>query len=174
MEIQEIWVEQAMKGDLNAFSQIYECIYRDMYRYAYFMLGKVQDAEDTVSEAVMDIFTGLRQLRNIAAFKGWAFTILSNKCRKVRKQYLQKNLSLDDEEAMPPLQDKERDLEQHLDIEKALKQLSDEVREVILLSVIGGYSSDEIGEILSIKPSTARSKRKRSLEKIKKGLEIRY
>ena len=173
MEIQELWVEQAVSGDLSDFSKIYECIYKEMYRYAYFMLGDVHDAEDVVSDAVMDIYTGLKHLRNAAAFKQWSFKILANKCRRMRKQYIRKNVSIDDEKTELHLSQRETDLEQQYDIERALGKLKQEEREVIVLSVIGGYSSDEVGRILNMKPSTARSKLKRSLTKIKKKLEIR-
>ena len=171
LEIQEYLVKQAVLGDDMAFSEIYRCIYKDMYRYAYYMLGNEHDAEDTVSDAVMDIYIGLEKLRDYTLFKAWAFKILSNKCKKRRKQYISKNVSIDDENVGIHLKSKETDLEQKYDIENALNSLKYDEKAIVVLSSLEGYKSDEIGEILNMKPVTARSKLKRALEKMQKKLK---
>ena len=172
--IQEIWIEQAIEGDLTAFGKIYECIYKEMYRYAYFMLGDVHDAEDVVSETVMDMYTGLKKLKKKDSFKSWAFTILTNKCRKMRKTYTQKQLSLEDENVNQELIGKEKDFALCMDMEKAMQVLKAEEKAVVLLSVISGYTSEEVGKILKLKPGTVRSKLQRSLEKMRKKLSVSY
>ena len=62
------------------------------------------------------------------------------------------------------------DLEQRYDLENALNTLKFDEKAVIILSSFEGYKSDEIGEILKMKPVTARSKLKRALEKLEKKL----
>ncbi len=173
LEIDESLVERAKAGNDMAFSKIYECIYKDMYRYAYYMLGNEQDAEDMVSETVIDIYSGITKLRNNELFRSWAFKILSNKCKRKRKQYINKPISLDDENQNINLS-KEHDLELKHDIESAFGILSNEEKTVVSLAVFGGYKSLEIGEILNIKPTTARSKLSRALAKMQKKMEIQF
>ncbi len=170
LEIQEYLVKQAVLGDDMAFSEIYGCIYKDMYRYAYYMLGNEHEAEDVVSDTVMDVYVGLQKLKDISRFKSWVFKILSNKCKKKRKQYITKNISIDDENANVDLKAVQIDLEQRYDLENALNTLKFDEKAVIILSSFEGYKSDEIGEILKMKPVTARSKLKRALEKLEKKL----
>ena len=75
----------------EVFLKKYEEIYKDLYRYAYFSLGHAQDAEDAVSEAVMDAYASRDKLKDVNAFRGWMFTILYRKCKQKRKEYLEKN-----------------------------------------------------------------------------------
>lgn len=55
------WEEIAKKaraGDKDAFIQLYETIYKDLYRFAFYTLQNQQDAEDVISETVLDAFAG--------------------------------------------------------------------------------------------------------------------
>lgn len=171
MEINELWVKQAAAGDDTAFSRLYECMYKDMYKYAYYMLGNEQDAEDVVSETVMDMYAGINKLRDASSFRSWSYKILSNKCKRKRKQYINKNLSLDDESTRAELSTEE-DLGTRHDLENAFGTLTVEERTVVSLAVFGGYRSREIGEIMNIKSSTVRSKLSRALAKMQKKLEV--
>lgn len=173
MDIEEDLVEKAKSGDDEAFSRLYESIYVDMYKYAYYMLGNVHDAEDLVSDTVMDIYAGIGKLRNNSLFRQWSFKILSNKCKKKRKQYLNKNVSLDNGNIQYS-ENSEHDIELKYDLEQAFGILSEEERTVVVLAVFGGYRSREIGEILNIKATTARSKLSRALDKLQRKMEFQF
>ena len=41
-----------MKCSIKKFSEMYETVYRDLYRYALCLMKNPQEAEDAVSEAV--------------------------------------------------------------------------------------------------------------------------
>ena len=56
-------VRQAKAGDVSAFAKLYEQVYEDMYRYAFYMLQHIQDAQDVVSDTVADAFASIRKLR---------------------------------------------------------------------------------------------------------------
>lgn len=170
MEIEESLVKKAVQGDEEAFEKIYGCIYKDMYKYAYYMLGNPHDAEDVVSEAVIDIYLGMNKLRNIGSFRAWAFKILSNKCRRKRKQYLKKEVSIEDNQMEQFYE--ERDMEQAQVILNAFEMLSFSEKNIISLAVFGGYKSSEIGDILNMKSGTVRSKLSRALGKMQKILEV--
>lgn len=171
LDIDEELVERAKTGDEKAFSKLYESVYVDMYKYAYYMLGNTQDAEDIVSDTVMDMYTGIGKLRNNSLFRQWTFKILSNKCKRKRKSYLHKNISLDSEIKTLP-NEMEQDIELKHDLEQAFQILSIEERTVVSLAVFGGYKSNEIGEILDIKAATVRSKLSRALAKMQQKLEL--
>lgn len=172
MSIDEGLVKKAKLGDDEAFSKLYESIYVDMYKYAYYMLGNVHDAEDIVSDVVIEIYKGIGKLRDNSLFRQWSFKILSNKCKRRRKQYLNKNVVLDNE--VMQYRTEEQDIELKYDLEQAFGTLSEEEKTVVFLAVFGGYRSKEIGDILDIKATTARSKLSRALDKMQRKLELQF
>jgi len=155
-----------MKCDANTFSKMYESLYKDLYRFAFYMMKHAQDAEDAVSEAVISAYENIRKLKNEDAFKSWMFTILANKCKKKLLSSSGKELPLEHYEART-----EQDMEISMEIKKAFLILTEEERLIVALSVFAGYTSGEIGNMQKINASTVRSKRKRALEKMSYVLE---
>lgn len=154
-----------MRCDVNTFAQMYEAIYKDLYRFALCMMKNTQDAEDAVSEAVLAAYENIRKLRDEKSFKSWVFTILANTCRKKLKQLNTKNcMEWEEDSAKQPAQCPDHDLA--LDVRKAFFILSEEEQTIVGLSVFGGYSSKEIGGIMKLNANTVRSKRSRALEKM--------
>ena len=76
-------VRAAKHGDADAFASLYQEIYEDLYRFAVFILQNPADAQDAVSEAVVDAFASVRRLRREEAFRSWMFRILSAKCKRL-------------------------------------------------------------------------------------------
>ena len=70
-------IKQAKSGDTDAFANLYRIYYTDLYRFALYTLKNPADAEDAVSETVIDAFASIRKLRLEASFKAWIFKILS-------------------------------------------------------------------------------------------------
>ena len=58
------------------------------------------------------------------------------------------------------------------DVKIALSKLNTEDRMIVSLCVVEGYKSNEVAEILSMNPSTVRSRLNRSLKKMKEYLEV--
>ena len=75
-----------MQCDAKKFAQMYEEIYKDLYRFALCRMKNVQDAEDAVSESVLAAYENIRKLQKETAFKSWMFTILANICRRKLKE----------------------------------------------------------------------------------------
>ena len=172
-------VSLAKKKDAHAFSLLYEMVYEDLYKMAYYTLKNVHDAEDVVSDTVLDAYAGIEKLKDEAAFRGWIFKILSNKCRKKIREYVsdRKNLYADyketqlgiDERIFEPKNNTE-DVVERDEVEYAFSALNEEERLIVTMAVYGGYDSKEIAEILHKNRNTVRSKYKRSLEKMQKRL----
>ena len=57
----------------EVFTQKYTEVYRDLYRFACYMLQNPQDAEDVVGETVADAYAGFSNLRSMDAFRSWIF-----------------------------------------------------------------------------------------------------
>lgn len=151
--------------NIDLFTQLYETVYRDLYRFAYYTLRNRQDAEDVVSETVLSAYEQFTRLRDINSFRPWIFKILTNQCKRQLKLYVNKNLPLD-EQIIPY----EADKEESIDIQNALFSLSEEERIIVSLSVYGGYNSKEIAHLVKRNANTVRSKLSRALDKMEKLL----
>lgn len=162
MEIEKEVVNRARKQDPEAFAQLYGMICQDLYHFALYTLGNPEDAEDVVSETVMSAFQQITKLRKPEAFRSWMFQILVNQCKRRKKEYVDKTVPLADDYFEPA-----PDREEICDLHRAMKHLAEEERMVVSLSVLGGYSSREIGSLLEMNANTVRTKRSKAFGKLR-------
>lgn len=156
-------VGQAKRGDTEAFAKLYEEIYGNMYRFALYTLRNTADAEDMVSETVMEAFASIGKLRREEAFRSWIFRILSNKCKDKLREYTKKTSEW--EESVQEISDVP-DLEEGAIVRKMFFELSDEERLIIGMHLFCGYKGREIAELLHMNENTVRSKESRGLKKM--------
>lgn len=167
-------VDLARHRDAEAFSLLYEMVYTDMYRMALYTLGDVHDAEDVVSEAVLDAYQQIHSLRDKTAFRGWIFRILTCKCKRRMKEYVRTKQE-EPAEALEVVASAEADnaMQNVLDrqeIAQAFAAVTQEDRLIVTMVVYGGYSSKEIAKILHKNPNTVRSRYHRALDKMQQVL----
>ena len=138
-------IRRAKRGDIRAFSQLYARIYRELYRFALYMTGHTQDAEDAVSEAVLSAWENLSGLRKDASFRSWMFTILNNCCKKMLRSG-RREAALPEGGAHDRIGENayEPDYAQWPDVRRAFGELDEEERRIVAFSVFGGYRSEEI------------------------------
>lgn len=162
-------VTLAKKGNAEAFGELYELYYKEMYCYACYVTGSEDFAQDAVADTVLSAYEQIKSLKNPKAFKGWLFRILCASCKRYYTENEKKKslVYLDDENGGKTEPISGGGMELSLELKKALETLSNEEREIVLLSVLGKYRSHEIAQILDCPPSTVRSKLKRSLEKLR-------
>lgn len=146
----------------EAFIQLYENVYKDLYRYALYTLGNVQDAEDAVGDAVLDAYAGIHNLRSKEAFRSWIFAILSAKCKRKRREYANRPEPLGEE-----LPERSLNLEEAVQMRELFERLPEEERLLISLRVWGGYNSKEIGEMLRMNDGTVRSRISRAFARLR-------
>lgn len=160
-------VSAAKQGDKTAFSQLYQEIYKDLYKFAFYCLKNETDAEDAVSEAVLDAWQSLCKLRRDDSFRAWMFKILSAKCKRKMKYYAARREEADlSEVEIPVFQDRDDSLE----LRRAMDTLTDEERMIISLIIFGGYDSGEVADMLRLNRNTVRSKHSRALAKLRQAL----
>ncbi|QNM06108.1 sigma-70 family RNA polymerase sigma factor [Qiania dongpingensis] len=175
-------IKMAKKGNVDAFGRLYEEVYKDLYRFALFMLKEPHDAEDVVGDTVAAAFEGIRGLRHDEAFRGWIFRILANKSKRVLKHYAERPVfrefdAVAEAEEMQGGHDAGSSgagQEDILDLRDAFQQLTEEDRLIVGLSFFGGYNSQEIAEMLRKKPGTVRSRQSRALARMRTHLSGSY
>ena len=164
-------VKKAKNGSAEAFGELYGMYATELFRFAYYYTGSQTTAEDCVSEAVCLAFENLPQLKKNEAFRSWMFKILFNCCKKAQKiKYLESGNA--EISSVTELSAPTEDHNEKISLKNALKKLSDEEREIIILHYAIGYNSKEIGDILGMKDATVRSKLSRAVAKIREMLII--
>lgn len=158
-------IELSKKGDAHAFSQLYSMYSNELYRYALYMTGNTQDAEDAVQEAVISAWRSVHNLKENDKFKLWLFKILTNKCKTllIRNNKSHDALPIDEYDFIGA----DDDFTVSTELKSALQSLTPPDGQIIMLSIIGGFKNDELAQIYNMKPSTIRSRQKRGLEKLK-------
>ena len=159
---------------MEEFMKLYETVYQDLYRVAYYYLGNGADAEDAVQDAVLAAWENFGKLRRKEAFRAWIFQILANVCKKSLRRRALRGYPSEN-----PLQEgnvekgtaAEGGLTERLEILELLSGLDEEERMIILLSVFGGYKGEEIAVILKSRHSTVRSRYRRALKKLERKLQ---
>lgn len=153
------------RRDRETFTSLYETVYQDLYRFALYTLKHRQDAEDVVSETVADAWYGFDRLLNLGTFRSWIFKILSVKCRRKLKEYVNQTVELPDDLAGPGC------FTEDVQVRQAFASLSDEERLIVSMHVFAGYTGKEIARILHKKEGTVRSRESRALKKMAVMLE---
>ena len=161
--------------------------YKDkLYRYALYRLGDPGEAEDAVSDCIMAAWQSIGKLRSTEAFGAWIFSILRNCCAAHIREAIRKRRA-DEVLAEAASSDNAVTLSgtysgvsggiaaSHpdslgIELAEALRLLTDDEREIVLLSVIGGLSSKEISAETGLTSGSVRSKLSRSLTKMRKFL----
>ncbi len=165
-----LYIQNAINGDSEAFSKAYGIYKEDLFRYAVYMMGNTHDAEDTVQEAVLSAWRNIQSLKEPEAFKVWIFKILSNRCKTnlMKRNKVPDVLPVDEYDFLIETDDENAFIS--IELKECLKQLTPPDAQIILLSIIGGFKSHELGEIFNMEASTVRSRQKRALEKMKQML----
>ena len=160
---------KAVRGDSDAFGELYSLFSSEMYRYALYHLGSAETARDAVQETALQAFRSIGKLRNEEAAKSWFFGILCNVCKQsLREKYKADFSPL---ELCEDLKASDSDTAQAIDLMRLISALDEQNREIVLLSIIGGYTSKEIASITGINSGTVRSRLSRTLESLRRQLE---
>src|SRR5437660_7998669 len=68
-------------GDLDAFGLIYDEHERHVFRFAYHVLGKHDDADDVKQETFLRAYRALGNFRADCSLRTWLLRICANLCR---------------------------------------------------------------------------------------------
>ena len=170
INIDEAIFTRIAAGDMAAFEEFYRQTERTVYAFVLSTLKNHDDALDVVQDTYLKIRAAAHLYKPMGKPMAWVFTIARNlSVSKIRSK--QKNDSI-------TLTDMENDLnfsyvsdpEDRLVLQTALKILSSEETEIILLHAISGFTHREIAKSLEMKLSTVLSKYHRGLKKLKKYL----
>lgn len=161
---------RAQTGEAAAFGELYGLFATELYRYACAILKNPQDAEDIVQETCIKVYTNIKNIRNPEACKAYFFKVLSN----TAKTHLRRKSLVPQDDPLPESTKSTENTEQtaveRSDLQAALAALSEEERQIVLLSAVAGLRSREIAEAVGLTAGGVRSKLSRALQKMRSSL----
>jgi len=147
----------SQQASVKELAHIYQNHKDQVYTLALRLCGNTSDAEDILQEVFLRVYKSIHQFRGDSALSTWLYRLTVNATRSFIKK--QQRLS-----QKPELPEQVLDasklpgdpvMRRHL--LKALSQLPQGYREVLVLHDIQGLLHEEIAEILNIRKGTSKS-----------------
>lgn len=159
MEPDPVLVDQARRGDRQAFASLYDLTHRPLYLYALGILGHAEDAEDTTHASYLKAWQELPRLRRADRFSPWLFRIARNAARDLVRRG-RAHASLPD--GLPA-----RDENDARPFEDLLDGLEPDTRALVVLRHGLGWGVEEIARVLDTSVPTVGRHLARAVEHLR-------
>ena len=141
-----------------------------LYRIAWSYMGNNQDVEDAVQDALIKAWEKRDTLRDLKQFRPWMARILTNRCRDMlRRRRKFSFIPLEDaaaQEAEPP--------EEIAPVVEAMEKLNPELRTLVTLHYVDGYSIQDLADNLGIPESTVKTRMRSARKQLGRTLLIEW
>jgi RNA polymerase sigma-70 factor (ECF subfamily) len=178
-------IERCRQHDLEAFDELVRLYERRIFNFALRLSVNHHDAEDITVETFIRVFNAIANFRGDATFSTWLFRIAHNVFLDMRKKErahphtsLQDVLELDESEVTRQVEDPaplpERmaeDAELSQILRRAIDELPDYQKTMVLLYHTQNKSYEEIAEIMHLPIGTVKSRLNRARIALKSKLE---
>ncbi len=164
-------------GDRAALEALFERHYDDLFGYLFRMtFGDRTLAADLAQESFLRVLRGIHTYDNSRPFKAWLYGIATNAARNLAASADARHTDTIETDAdfaadMPPLEQTFIDAEASASVIKALKQLPDHQREVIVLFYYQSFSLAQIADTLNIPVGTVKSRLSLGVKRLREMIE---
>jgi RNA polymerase sigma-70 factor (ECF subfamily) len=183
-----------LNGEPEAFDRFAEHFRAKIFRYSWLMCGghasDRQDAEDVAQDALLKVFESFRQLRDLEHVRPWVFRIARNACLMKRRKSVfapDHELSLDElmsaksyEDGRMKIEiadwshlpdDQALQLEMNAVLQRAIAELPETYRPVILLRDMEEISTEETAQILDLSAEVVKQRLHRGRLALRRKLD---
>ncbi len=165
-------VQRAQALDEVALASLYSTYYPKIYNYAFLQLGDIHAAEDLASDVMLKLLESIKKYQfKGTPFSAWVFRIARNRLidlHRRRKRRGEVNLT----EPLAAMQIGPQTLaERALDrgqLQLALRYLTDEQRQVIVLKFIEGFDNASVARVLGRSEGAIKSLQHRALKSLRR------
>jgi RNA polymerase sigma-70 factor, ECF subfamily len=172
-------VRRYLEGDADAFASLVRRHERRVYNLSLRMTGSEEDARDATQDAFLSALRKLSSFRGEAAFTTWMHRVTVNACydvlRKKRREPMLDRGGEDGERSGPeptPAPDIADASDLSIDVQRALLEVPEDFRVVMILHDVRDLPQDEIAAILEIAVGTVKSRLHRGRVALAKAMGI--
>ncbi len=152
-------VEQARRGDRDAYEALAHGSARRLYLAAYRIVRDADQAEDAVQQTLVAMWRELPSLRDPDRFESWTYRLVVRFCLAESRRHRRAGIrQIPIDELLPSRADDFAESDLRDQLSRALHDLSLEHRTVVVLHHYAGLPLAEIAEILGIPYGTVGSR----------------
>ncbi|HEX7556008.1 MAG TPA: sigma-70 family RNA polymerase sigma factor [Leptolinea sp.] len=158
------WLEQALHGNMDAFTQLVETYQRPVFNLCYRMLGDAQEAEDAAQETFWRAYQGMKKYDPSRSFPTWLLSIAAHYCidqQRKRKLPMVDIDILPEEDAPDPSPNPEKVISKQMEnrvLHRLLDKLQSQDRAAVILRYWYEMSEEEIASTLQLSTSAVKSR----------------
>ena len=164
-------VEQAARGDRDAFEVLVEELIDRLYAVARLILRDADLAEDAVQEALVRCWQRLPSLRDPASFDAWVHRLLVNAALDQFRASRRFRASVSLIRIEPAIADGSGQVDDRDQLGRAFERLRPEQRAILVLHHYLGFSIADLATILVVPPGTAKSRLHYATEAMRAAVE---
>ena len=162
---------RAAQRDRAAFGALYRRYVDRVYGYCFYLLGDHHDAEDVTERTFVAALGAIDGFRDEGAtFRAWLFRIAHNELANALRSRQRHQAAALAAVAEPPAHTDPAGLfslaEEARGLRRALEQLPDDRRQVVVLRFVDGLSAREIGAVLGRSEGAVRVLQHRALRQL--------
>jgi RNA polymerase sigma-70 factor, ECF subfamily len=166
-------------GDMSAGDLLVKRFYVPLIRYLQRLSGSDHLAEELHQQTWLSVLDHIEKFDPASSgggFKSWLFRIATNKANdhwrgRGREKSATRGLKLVTEEEMPAAGERLESTEQQLKLQKAIQQLPEAQRQVLMLRYYSDFKFVEIAEILGCPLNTALGRMHKAILKLRQLME---
>jgi RNA polymerase sigma-70 factor (ECF subfamily) len=159
------------KGDMDAFTGLYEALRRPLVRYLWTFVRNQTTAEDLLQETFLQLHRARRTYTPPRPVRPWIYAITRHVAlMHLRSAKRRKELLPDEDLPEVPVPPEMDQLADRVTIQRLLGTLPRAAQEVLILHHLLGLSFEEVGKIMGIAAGTAKVRAHRALKKIRERL----
>lgn len=160
---------QARRGKVEAYNLLVSRWEKRVFNYVLRLVGDREDALDLTQDVFLKAYQNLGKLEDVSRFAPWLYRIAHNEAYSLlRKHRPEGELEYEPRSSEPGA--RLFPMELTMAVEGALKRLTDDQREAVVLKVYQGFKFEEMAEILSCPVSTVKSRLYTALDLLKDAL----
>lgn len=162
-------VKKAKGRDPEAFGMLYDEYVDQIFRYVYYKVGNLAESQDLTGQTFLKAFENIDsyEMRDVA-FSSWLYRIAHNLVVDFfRRESKRESVPIDEQPPTPsprgnPVETVLADLESER-LYRAMRKLTHNQREVLVLKFIDNLSNAQVAEIMGISVGAVKSTQKRGL-----------
>ncbi len=154
-------------GPEASFEQFFRAHHRRLFQAVYLLTGSSLEADDVAQEALLRVFERWKRVSTMDRPDGYLYRTALNLHRSRLRRAVRWRRRIQVQAAQ---EDATAVVETRLDVQRALRSLTREQREAVLLVDWAGLSAEEAGRVLGIEPVSVRSRLHRGRKALRKAL----